>query len=408
MLAVATRGPTEASSRKRARTTSDVGRDNDDMPPPDAFSSPISGVVNRNAATVVKNYAKKLKIRGEPLTQLDTFLNDTQSVREGKLFCLLLAVSADIANIVAAAPAFAVSAELKLNIQRYAIAIFLSPKLGMYRGDVPIQHVMDIIKKHCFNLPPGIENSPADMAKIEKAIQDVFTQGRSTFKKKLFASVRVWRMTEGGDKIAVDLPAAEHQNLFGLAQAFVDGTKCRITSALCGRIALMRSFYLENSGQTFWTELDKALICMRETANGSAETVDEMFEELITEDKALHGAIDIVYQTINDIQQEVDDLIDASAANVASTPAADLDSASSSEQPEGSGAASGSGERSPEKYQSAYGNKLALLERHRQAGYESTLFDSFQVPPRIPTYDIRPPREDAVRLVLLLGEHMSY
>jgi hypothetical protein len=69
MLAVATHGPTEASS------LSDVGRDNDDMPPPDAFSSPISGVVNCNAATVVKNYAKKLKIRGEPLTQLNTFLN---------------------------------------------------------------------------------------------------------------------------------------------------------------------------------------------------------------------------------------------------------------------------------------------------------------------------------------------
>jgi hypothetical protein len=41
------------------------------------------------------------------------------------------------------------------------------------------------------------------------------------------------------------------------------------------------------------------------------------------------------------------------------------------------------------------------------SGYH-TLFDSFRVPPRIPTYDIRPPREDAVRLVLLLGEHTSY
>ncbi|KAJ7705698.1 hypothetical protein B0H14DRAFT_2647266 [Mycena olivaceomarginata] len=317
MLAVAARGPTEASSRKRPRTASDVGRDDNDMPPPDAFSSPISGV----------NYAKKLKIRGEPLTQLDTFLNDTQSVREGKLFCLLLAVSADIANIVAAAPAFAVSCRAQTQYPALRYAVFLSPKLGMYRGDVPIQH--DIIKKHRFDLPPGIENSPADMAKIEKAIQDAFTQGRSTFKKK------------GGDKIAVDLPAAEHQNLFGLAQAFVDGTKCRITNALCGRIALMRSVYLETSGQTFWTELDKALVCMRETSNGSAETIDEMFEDLITEDKALHGAVDIVYQTINDVQQEVDDLIDASAANVASTPAVDLDSASTSEQPEGSGATSG-------------------------------------------------------------------
>ena len=41
------------------------------------------------------------------------------------------------------------------------------------------------------------------------------------------------------------------------------------------------------------------------------------------------------------------------------------------------------------------------------SGYH-TLFDSFWVPPRILTYDIRPPREDAVRLVLLLGEHTSY
>jgi hypothetical protein len=41
------------------------------------------------------------------------------------------------------------------------------------------------------------------------------------------------------------------------------------------------------------------------------------------------------------------------------------------------------------------------------SGYH-TLFDLFQVPPRIPTYDIRPPREDAVWLVLLLGEHTSY
>ena len=41
------------------------------------------------------------------------------------------------------------------------------------------------------------------------------------------------------------------------------------------------------------------------------------------------------------------------------------------------------------------------------SGYH-TLFDSFWVPPRILTYNIRPPKEDAVRLVLLLGKHMNY
>jgi hypothetical protein len=41
------------------------------------------------------------------------------------------------------------------------------------------------------------------------------------------------------------------------------------------------------------------------------------------------------------------------------------------------------------------------------SGYH-TLFNLFRVPPRILTYNIRPPREDAVWLVLLLGEHTSY
>jgi hypothetical protein len=41
------------------------------------------------------------------------------------------------------------------------------------------------------------------------------------------------------------------------------------------------------------------------------------------------------------------------------------------------------------------------------SGYH-TLFNLFRVPPRIPTYDIQPPREDTIQLVLLLGEHTSY
>ena len=41
------------------------------------------------------------------------------------------------------------------------------------------------------------------------------------------------------------------------------------------------------------------------------------------------------------------------------------------------------------------------------SGYH-TLFDSFRVPPRILTHNIRPPNEESVRLVLLLGDRTSY
>ncbi|KAJ7336840.1 hypothetical protein DFH08DRAFT_964799 [Mycena albidolilacea] len=116
-------------------------------------------------------------------------------------------------------------------------------------------------------------------------------------------------LNEAGIRVVVDLPSDQHQNLFVLAQAFVDGTKCRTTNALCGRIALMRDIYLQNSTSSFWSSLDAALSLMRTAANGNEEACDTMFEDLIIADKALHCAVDIVYQAMNNIQQEVDDLI---------------------------------------------------------------------------------------------------
>ncbi|KAJ7198151.1 hypothetical protein GGX14DRAFT_573706 [Mycena pura] len=322
MKAVAQNRPTitPAPSRKRTRherdgASSTVGSD-DERDEPTMGSTPLAGLnfncsgpATQNAVNAVRAFTKKQKLRGEQLTQVDAFLNDTPTVREGKLFTLLLGLQNDVANIIVAAPAFSVSPELQTNIRSYALAVMLSPKLAQYRGDLPVQHVINILKKHRFDMPPGIENNPADMQKITAAVQYAFTQDRSSLKKKLFASVRVSQVNEAGVKVAVDLPSEKHQNLFALAQAFVDGTKCRITNSLCGRIALMRDVYLQNSTTSFWTSLDEALSIMRTAANGNEEACDAMFEDLIIADKALHGAVDIVYQATNSIQQEVDDLI---------------------------------------------------------------------------------------------------
>ncbi|KAJ7477985.1 hypothetical protein B0H11DRAFT_1285398 [Mycena galericulata] len=263
-----TETPELSNSRKRRRTDGSTSapqsEDENDVPPtPLILSSFGSGPATRNAAIAVKNFAKKQKLRGEQLTQLDTFLNDTQTVREGKLFAVLLGLQNDVGNIIVATPPFSVSPELKTNIQSYALAVLLSPKLAQYRGDLSVQHVMQILLKHRYDLPPGIENNPADMHKITTAIQDAFTQCRSSIKKKLFASVRISRLNEENKRVIIDLEPSKHQNLFALAQALVDGTKCRITNALCGRIALMREVYLRDSSTKYWTELDDSLAAMR-------------------------------------------------------------------------------------------------------------------------------------------------
>ncbi|KAJ7796349.1 hypothetical protein B0H14DRAFT_3551143 [Mycena olivaceomarginata] len=127
-------------------------------------------------------------------------LQDTQTVRDAKLYVSLLSLQNDLQKIIATKPAYTVSPELKVNIKAYVAPVLLSPKLPAYKGDEPVGLVF----------------------------------GRSKFKKLLSASVQIRR-----DKKFEMLPPEKHQNLYSLAQAFVNDTKCRINAGLVGRIALM-------------------------------------------------------------------------------------------------------------------------------------------------------------------------
>ncbi|KAJ7878001.1 hypothetical protein B0H14DRAFT_2567546 [Mycena olivaceomarginata] len=85
---------------------------------------------------------------------------------------------------------------------------------------------------------------------------------------------------------------------------------------------------------------------MRTAADGNDEACDAMFEDLIIVDKNLHGAVDIVYQATNNIQQEVDDLIvagrgreDAGATDLPTDPTTELEA--NGVQGEGGGGGTG-------------------------------------------------------------------
>ncbi|KAJ7112274.1 hypothetical protein C8R44DRAFT_882654 [Mycena epipterygia] len=321
MRALRTRGSGTTNPRKRSRLASTTGRSDDENTPSTPLPELLSTgnvLVSRNVATTVKTYAKKQKLCGDQETQLDTFLTDSQTVRDAKIFIGLLAVQNDLQKIIATKSPYAVSAELKVNIQ----PVLLSPKLGSYKGDLPVQLVFNIIKKHRFDTPPGFEHNPAERGKIIVVIQDAFTQGRSKLKKLLLASVKI---SQG--KKTVDLPREKHQNLFGLAQSFVDGSKCHINGGLCGCIALMRKIFLKYPGPTFWDELDRRLVLMREAAaeDPDPDAIVDMFDGLIDDDKINHGNVDIVYEGTDDIQEEVDATIAATVIDAAITVGPDTD-----------------------------------------------------------------------------------
>ncbi|KAJ6608724.1 hypothetical protein B0H10DRAFT_1955157 [Mycena sp. CBHHK59/15] len=104
---------------------------------------------------------------------------------------------------------------------------------------------------------------------------------------------------------------------------FVDGTQCTVTIELCARVALMRSVYLQESGPKFWDKLDSTLAEIRAQAQGKAKKITKAFRHILTKDQELHTVKDYEINDtgVDNFQQEVDDLIDAGATDLATTVA---------------------------------------------------------------------------------------
>ncbi|KAJ7870047.1 hypothetical protein B0H14DRAFT_2186876, partial [Mycena olivaceomarginata] len=134
------------------------------------------------------------------------------------------------------------------NIRKYAPAVLLSSKFNVYKGDGITQILTDIIKRHRFDLPPGVEHVPADWAKVLAIVQDALTQTRSKVKKEVNE---------------LRAPLAQHKNIYQLAQAIVKGTQCSVN----------RAVYLEHPGGKFWDEMDKRLARIRRMGGNDAKKI---------------------------------------------------------------------------------------------------------------------------------------
>ncbi|KAJ7771172.1 hypothetical protein B0H14DRAFT_2632470 [Mycena olivaceomarginata] len=107
---------------------------------------------------------------------------------------------------------------------------------GRFLDDVVENYESDcqnILKKFRFDIPAGIENNPADYAKVVAAGQGAFTQLHPKFKRALCTSLKANKT----DK--TNAPGPEHQNIFKLTQIFLDGSQCTVTIKLCVHFALM-------------------------------------------------------------------------------------------------------------------------------------------------------------------------
>ncbi|KAJ7795628.1 hypothetical protein B0H13DRAFT_2392979 [Mycena leptocephala] len=176
-------------------------------------------------------------------------------------------------------------------------------------------HFQAILKKRRFDIPPGLENIPADWAKVIAVVQDALTQTRAKVKKLIDWSLKVNK----SDKTYA--PQTQQQNIFDLTKAIVKGTQCSVSVVLCARIALMRKVYLKHPGVKYWNKLDDRLALIREEASGDAKKITKAFRQLLTADQDKHGVknYELDETLVDEFQQEVDDLIDVGTMDAATS-----------------------------------------------------------------------------------------
>ncbi|KIJ90086.1 hypothetical protein K443DRAFT_576202 [Laccaria amethystina LaAM-08-1] len=173
----------------------------DDGPSPmqsQAFTPTFS-----NVAAACLRYASKKKLRADQCNDLEVFLVDSPLGRQAKMFTCLISLENQINAFQSAAAPFQVSDELKTNITNYALAVLLSVKISAYKGNIPRNHILDIIRKFRFDLPVGIEHDYASWEKIKREVSYALTQLRAKVKK------------------IIDKSIASNQNIFGLSQQIV-------------------------------------------------------------------------------------------------------------------------------------------------------------------------------------------
>ncbi|KAI1786129.1 hypothetical protein LXA43DRAFT_1099571 [Ganoderma leucocontextum] len=276
--------PSIAPSTCGKRSATDAELESSELEDEDlnTTSSPsASGGTNKNLILVARKVSTQKKLRNDQALEMEDFIASTLTVQNTLLYGEVLAMRNKLNNILNNPPPFQVSDDLVKNIASYSGGVFFSSKLSAYKGAVPLNHVLDILKCFRFDLPQDIEHNRADWQKVIAEMQEALTQLCSSVKKELKTSVN-------------QADPKKHIGIFELTDKILSKTDVKITIPIMSRTAVMRAVFLEQPGDNAFKHF---LVKDREAhgsdAQGSAEP------ERLSED------------VVDTLQRDIDESIEA-------------------------------------------------------------------------------------------------
>ncbi|KAJ7165452.1 hypothetical protein C8R43DRAFT_1122174 [Mycena crocata] len=313
---------TPVTSPARKRTADDADLDSD------AASStsgalPVAIRANGNHLQVISAYATRKRLRPEQVTEVENFLSDPVPVQLAKLFVNQKATENALAKFQAAKPKFEINGDLKANLTRATNATLCSTHLTQYKGEAAKNDIQTMLMRHRWgNFVAGTEHDKAAMDTIQKFIGEALTQQRAAIKKEIVKSVlqpvvkpaaQAKKKSAAASSAGPSLrPDSSHTTIYQLTKTIVQklsGGKAisiPITAALCGRVAMMRKWYVrmvednipsEDKGKALWELVDQDLQRIRSMARKDTEDTTEIakrvaraFVSILEKDRKRHGS----------------------------------------------------------------------------------------------------------------------
>ncbi|KAJ7592173.1 hypothetical protein C8J56DRAFT_1046546 [Mycena floridula] len=212
-----------------------------------------------------------------------SILVDTPAIQSAKLFATVMAMEGLLTKVVQAMPVFSVSEDLKKNIISISNGVLLSSHISAYKGKVALAHVMAMVFKHRYGLPPNIENNHADVEKIKSVASGALTERRSAMKKLLRKSI-----TGSSAATSPVLDNSEHLTIYQLTKSLVKDTKPQLR-LLSQPVLLLCT--------TFWDSLNADMKDIQAaaftTSLGQKKPVTccvtKIFECILNKDRKAHG-----------------------------------------------------------------------------------------------------------------------
>ncbi|RDX42831.1 hypothetical protein OH76DRAFT_1422313 [Lentinus brumalis] len=291
--------PSAASAaRKRTRTDADLPMDEEQDP----SMSNAPRAVNRNLVITAQRIAEAYKLTPSQTAEVNAFATDTFHVQNIRIFSMLLALNGNIDRLVPPPAAFTLPPDCIANIKSYAHGVIFSTKLALYKGVIPTNHLLDIVKLYRWGLPDGVENDTPKWKKVKKEAGDALTAVRRKIKIQLIASL-------SGEK------PEDHMDIYDVAAGCVKGTDYKITVPLMARLALMRGVFSEkaNQGDKFWDQVDASLVLVAQKGKGDAERISRLFKYFLDKDRKAHGTgaqPPVDESDIDNLQENIDQAIE--------------------------------------------------------------------------------------------------